>query len=176
MRPIVTDLSKIEKISQEEDDENWQFRDFLKKLNPEKIDETVQHLLQKITPLIDCTICANCCQQLEVTLTEEDLVKLTEHLKTPIYQFINHYLIEDAEAPQFIFKQQPCPFLKDNLCVEYAVRPQTCRNYPHLEKKYFSARLRTIINNCEICPIVFNVFENLKDETGFYSLFFKNCA
>lgn len=169
MRPILTDLNKIEEISQEENDENWEFRDFLKKINPEKIDEIVNHLFKKILLLIDCTACANCCKQLEVTLTEEDVEKLANDLKMPIYQFIDQYLIEDTEVPQFIFKNQPCPFLKDNLCLKYAVRPQTCRQYPHLQKKYFSARLRTINKNCEICPIVFNVFENLKDETGFCS-------
>ncbi|MBN2092811.1 YkgJ family cysteine cluster protein [candidate division KSB1 bacterium] len=167
MRPIITDLMKIELTSQEEKDENWKFREFLKKINPEKVDEIVYNLLQKIAPQIDCTACANCCKQLEVSLTEEDVDKMAKHLNLSLYQLIDQYLNEDFEAPQFIFKNQPCPFLKDNLCLEYSERPETCRSYPHLERKFFSSRLRTIINNCEVCPIVFNVFENLKDETGF---------
>jgi hypothetical protein len=43
-------------------------------------------------------------------------------------------------------------------------RPNDCRLFPHLHKKGFVFRLIQVVENCSICPIVFNVFERLKQE------------
>ncbi|MBN1676299.1 MAG: hypothetical protein JXR37_34970 [Kiritimatiellae bacterium] len=37
-----------------------------------------------------------------------------------------------------------------------------CRSYPHLHKKPFVARLTQAYSNCSVCPIVYNVYEELK--------------
>ena len=43
-------------------------------------------------------------------------------------------------------------------------RPKDCVSYPYLLKKDFTSRLMGVIGNCSVCPIVFNVYELLKDE------------
>ena len=48
--------------------------------------------------------------------------------------------------------------------IVYAHRPKDCHSYPHLHKKEFVFRLWGVVENCSICPIVFNVYEQLKDE------------
>ena len=46
----------------------------------------------------------------------------------------------------------------------YPCRPDDCRSFPHLHKEEFVFRLIQAVENCWICPIVFNVFERLKIE------------
>ncbi|MFH1965187.1 MAG: hypothetical protein ABIJ42_06545, partial [Acidobacteriota bacterium] len=50
----------------------------------------------------------------------------------------------------------------------YSARPEDCRSYPHLHKKKFVFRVSGVFSNCSRCPIVYNVYELLKDEL--YSL------
>lgn len=40
---------------------------------------------------------------------------------------------------------------------------ENCISYPHLHKKDFTSRLIGVIENCSVCPIVFNVYERLKE-------------
>jgi Fe-S-cluster containining protein len=54
--------------------------------------------------------------------------------------------------------------LDQNQCRVYEHRPKACRSYPHLHKKDFVSRLVGVLWNYSICPMVFNVFERLKDE------------
>jgi hypothetical protein len=51
---IETDLSRIKALSQEHDDENWDFRSWLKQNAPHNIDGIIQGLSQKYFTLIDC--------------------------------------------------------------------------------------------------------------------------
>jgi len=59
---IEIDLSRIQQLSQEHDDENWEFRSWLKQYAPDDIDGLVKTLSKKCFALIDCTQCANCCR------------------------------------------------------------------------------------------------------------------
>jgi Fe-S-cluster containining protein len=55
----------------------------------------------------------------------------------------------------------PCPLLDGNLCSVYNARPDECREYPHLHSDFRAASISRI-NNAFICPIVFNVIEEMK--------------
>jgi hypothetical protein len=63
---IETDLSRIKQLSEEHDDENWDFRSWLKQNAPDNIDGIVHGLSQKYFTLIDCKQCANCCRSLHL--------------------------------------------------------------------------------------------------------------
>jgi hypothetical protein len=54
---IETDLSRIQSLSREHDEENWEFRSWLKQNAPDNIDGIVEALSQKYFALIDCTQC-----------------------------------------------------------------------------------------------------------------------
>jgi hypothetical protein len=56
------DLLRIQQLSEEHDDENWEFRSWLKQYAPRDIDALVKGLNQKYFALIDCKQCANCCR------------------------------------------------------------------------------------------------------------------
>ena len=70
---IETDLLRLQQLSQEHDDENWEFRSWLKQNAPDNIDGIVKALSQKYFSLIDCTQCANCCRSLQTEFKKSEL-------------------------------------------------------------------------------------------------------
>jgi Fe-S-cluster containining protein len=79
-------------------------------------------------------------------------------------EFKNQFLTADEESGKHVFKEIPCLLLKDNKCSIYSHRPKDCRSYQHLHKNDFVTRLWGVVENCSICPIAFNVYEQLKSE------------
>lgn len=161
-----TNINKIKELSKKKEDENWEFRSFLKvcDISSKKIDTIMHKLYRKISSEIDCKTCANCCKEILPTLDHEDIEKLSKGLGISAIQFSDQYLVKDGESEKFVFNKKPCPFLKDNSCSCHAYRPKDCISYPHLHKNDFVFRLINVIDNCSFCPIVFNVYECLKDE------------
>jgi uncharacterized protein len=162
---IITDLNQIKKIAAKKEDENWEYRAYLKGLSmpSEKIDTIVHHILAEVTAQIDCTQCGNCCKQIRPTLDEEDIRIFANGLKLAVDEFREQYLTLEEDAPSvIIFNNLPCPFLVDLRCGNYPNRPKECQSYPHLHKPEFTSRSISVLFNYEICPIVFNVFEQLK--------------
>ncbi|MBT9165148.1 MAG: hypothetical protein DDT22_01100 [candidate division WS2 bacterium] len=161
-----TDLKRIRELSKEREDENWEFRSSLKNcdISEEEIDSIVHKLYQRVASQMDCRICANCCKEIQPVSDQEDIDRFSKCLVISVAQFKNQYLVKYEEPEKFVFNKKPCPFLKDNLCSHYACRPKDCVSYPHLDKSGFIFRLINIIENYAICPIVFNVYECLKNE------------
>ena len=159
-----TNLKIIERTSKLKKDENWEFRAFLKgyDIPPEELDSIVHELLDYVSSEIDCTKCANCCKKVSPLLKENDLKKLSENIGMSIVEFKKQFLKKTDEG-DCTFSRMPCPFLENNICTQYKYRPKDCRSYPHLHKEDFVFRLIGVIDNYSICPIVFNVYELLKE-------------
>jgi Fe-S-cluster containining protein len=167
---IERDIKKIKKIAQLKEEENWEFRIFLKSLaiGSEELDSIVHRLNRSVSSKIDCRECGNCCREVRPLLDQEDISKMAAGLKLPKQEFKRRYLTKHIAKPfEYIFKKLPCQFLVDNQCVYYEFRPKTCILYPYLNKVGFSTRLINVVNSCSICPIVFNVYEQLKIELMF---------
>ena len=156
---IETNLSRIEKLSQERYDENWDFRSWLKQNAPNNIDGVVRALSQKYFAIIDCKQCANCCRSLQVEFKRSDLLNIAKTLGQSMKAFEKQFMSEGKVNP-------PCPMLDGKLCSIYENRPGVCSSYPHLEKPHFTSRLMGVIDNLSICPIAFNSFEELKTKLG----------
>lgn len=152
---IVIDLLRIRQLSQERDDENWEFRSWLKQYAPDGIDGLVKALSQKYFALIDCTQCANCCRSLQMEFKKSELHAIARTLGQSIEAFQKESMSEGKVNP-------PCPMLNGKLCSIYENRPDVCRSFPHLEQPEFTSRLIGVIDNVAICPIAFNAFEELK--------------
>src|SRR6516164_493535 len=101
---IETDLSRINQLSQEHDDENWEFRSWLKQNAPDNIDGIVQSLSQKYFTLIDCTQCANCCRSLQTEFNKSELHTIAKTLGQSITEFEKQFMSEGMVKP-------PCPML-----------------------------------------------------------------
>jgi Fe-S-cluster containining protein len=93
-----------------------------------------------------------------------DVRRVAKHLDLSLNEFRSRFLMDEPEREGSVFRNQPCPFLQDNLCTVYDDRPNDCRSYPHLQKRDFVFRMNQAFSNCSICPIVFNVYEQLKRE------------
>ena len=158
-----TDLSRIQQLSKEHDDENWEFRSWLKQNAPNNIDDVVKALSQKYFALIDCTQCANCCRSLQTEFKKSELHTIANTLGQSIEAFEKQFMSEGMVNP-------PCPMLNGKLCSIYENRPEVCRSYPHLEQPNFTFRLMGVIENVAICPIAFNAYEELKTKLGWLQL------
>ena len=158
-----TDLIKIGNLAKQREDENWTFRTFLKGYDIKNLDTIVRNLFKQVSEAIDCTACGNCCKAMQPILKKKDINKLSKTLNITPDQFIAKYVDKDKDGDN-ILNQIPCPFLNDNKCTLYDARPVDCSSYPHLHKKDFVFRLIGVINNYSICPIVFNVYEALKNQ------------
>ena len=163
---LETDPKRIEELAREKEDANWAFRCFLKAcdLSVEEIDSVVHELYETISSQIDCLQCANCCKVVRPLLKFRDIKRLATHLGLPVEEFMAEYLEENEDDEGHFFKSAPCPFLDENSCTIYAQRPNDCRSYPHLHKHEFVFRLNQAFSNCSVCPIVYNVYEQLKQE------------
>jgi Fe-S-cluster containining protein len=171
---IEKDLHTIERVAKEKEEENWEFRSFLKQLDIEieKLDAIVRQVTAEVTSQIDCTECGNCCKRVRPELDKEDITRFAKGLKISVEDLRDKYLIqnEDTGSNQ-IFNSLPCPFLENNMCMNYECRPKACASYPHLDKDEFVFRVWGVIENYAICPIVFNVYNQLKNEQWHYNDF-----
>ncbi len=157
-----TDLKKIQELAKKREDENWEFRTFLKGYRGGNLDSIVHELVKKYTDSIDCTACGNCCRKTHPFLKKNDIIVLSKRLKISITQFKKEYVQKDEDGDEW-FNEHPCPFLSDNKCLQYDSRPADCKSFPHIHKKHFTTRLIGVMRNYSICPIVFNVYEELKN-------------
>ena len=158
---LITDLVKIKQIAKEKQAENDNFQIFLKNQNEKEIDLLIQELNDSMTPQIDCTKCGNCCKSLMIHITAEETDQLSDHLKISVDQ-IKEQFIEQSEQGQMILNTVPCHFLTNTSCSIYEHRFTECREFPHLHKPHFIRRLFSTMRYYEICPIIFNVVEQLK--------------
>lgn len=160
------DLARIRRLAEEREDENWRFRTFLKGQDGEEMDGIVHAILAEVAPHIDCTACANCCCVMQPVLEDADITRLADGLSLREDAFQEAYTEEQEEFGEtyLVLKGKPCVFLKDKKCTVYAHRPEACRSYPHLHKDEFISRLMGVVSRYGVCPIVFNVYERLKED------------
>jgi uncharacterized protein len=117
---IEIDLSRIQRLLQEHDSENWEFRSWLKQYAPDNIDGLVKALSQKYFALIHCTQCANCCRSLQMEFKKNELHAIARTLGQSIKAFQKQSMSEGKVNP-------PCPMLTGKLCSIYENRPDVCR-------------------------------------------------
>ncbi len=134
----------------------------LKARQPKNLDDVVHELHEEAFKRFSCLDCANCCKTIGPRLTDRDIATLSKHLKMKPADFVEKYVVTD-EDNDFVFREHPCPFLlPDNYCMVYESRPKACREYPHTDRKRFYQILPLSHRNCETCPVVFEIFGELK--------------
>ena len=171
---MTPDPVRLRQIAEAGVEENFQFRDFLKhrtRLSSQAVDDLVFEIAAGIWKRTDCTACANCCVVVSPALTEDDVERLAGHLGMGSSEFKAKYLqpAESGADEPWVMRERPCPFLKDKRCSVYEHRPASCRGYPYLDRPEFKARTLGMIGRLSECPIVVEVWENLKQATRFRS-------
>jgi len=167
-----SDYENLEKLARKKEEENWEFRKFLKfydDLSDKELDKLVFKIADKIGSEIECTSCGRCCKELRPTFSQEDQKRVADRLMMTVEQLRDQHLKYDDtnDEPGWRTKGTPCPFQEDNKCTIYEDRPQNCRGYPYLHKPDFSYRTLGMIERTFTCPIVFNVMEELKEKLNF---------
>ena len=134
----------------------------LKKKKPKTLDDCVHDLHMDAFAQFSCLDCANCCKTIGPRLIDKDVERLAKHLKIKPSEFMVQYVLVDEDG-DMIFREHPCPFLMpDNYCMVYESRPRACREYPHTDRKSFYQILSLSHKNCETCPVVYEIFEEMK--------------
>ncbi len=162
---LETNPDIIARLAKERESENDAFREYLKQQDSKLVDATVHRLNEQVTPQIDCTQCGACCRQLMINVTEPDAERMAGHLQLTSEQFKSQYV--ECGSQMMIINTIPCHFLKENKCSAYESRFSECREFPHLHKNNFISRLFGTLVHYAMCPIIFNVVEQLKKATYF---------
>jgi len=149
------------------EEENSHFISFLKNRDNAALDEVAHGLNNKVSNDIDCTACGNCCRSLVINVTPKEVGMLADHLKTSSDAIKEKY-IEESQQGNYFINTIPCHFLADNKCTIYEHRFRECRDFPHLHKPGFKARLPGTLMHYGRCPIVYNVIEEMKLLLGFF--------
>lgn len=144
-------VDKIGQMAFDRNDENRSFREFLRMQNPDDIDRIVNALNAQITPLISCVECGACCNQVRPIATDEEMLK-----------FVDEDKIDELRYEPGIV----CKHLNGKKCNIYADRYEHCKLFPYLDQVGFVKRISGVMFNYELCPIVFNVVEQLKLKLG----------
>jgi Fe-S-cluster containining protein len=161
-------LKNIATYASEHEDDNETFRIWLKRQDSKKIDGLVHRLNKEIEPQIDCTTCGNCCSQLMINVEDAAVERLSERLGITQKTFLSRY-VEKGGYMQ-VFNKVPCHFLADCKCTVYEHRPSACRDFPSLHQPNFNSRLFATFMHYSICPIIYNVVERLKEDSGYNNL------
>lgn len=138
---------------------------FVRKLTPhrgKRLDRLAEELHEAAFARISCLDCGNCCRRIPPIVTDEDALRLANHLSMPLQAFRQQYLTTDEDG-DVVMNQSPCPFLgKDNRCAVYEQRPAACRKYPHTDARQFSDHLSYQGENACYCPAVYHILEEMK--------------
>jgi Fe-S-cluster containining protein len=167
---LITDLALIAHEAESRADDYAAFRYFveLDERSDADLDGLVQSIAMPIVTAIDCTKCANCCRSLSVYLTEEDAHRVIAGTFIPLEQLLSEVIDCEraASAEEWgVFRQRPCVFLKGERCSIYEHRPESCRLYPAFTPDFRWA-LADILGGVGLCPIIYNVIEELQQALG----------
>src|SRR5687768_10059071 len=138
-REPITDLAYIQQATAANEAENLAFRVFVKaelELSDRRLNAVVRETTEQVWARIDCRTCANCCKTQHPLFSRTEAERIAEYLGMSLQELRQRYLDSNAEAGKYITRQLPCPFLHNNLCSVYPVRPAVCENYPHLYRNF----------------------------------------
>ncbi len=160
------DPLKVAELAKRRQDENWRFRSVLKMLPRARIRQVnarARMYGEAAQAKMDCTTCAACCRNNWIPVEEHEVERLAGALRLSPAEVRALYVTHD-EGEDGI-DARPCPFLSGNLCTVYEARPDCCRTYPYIGGDIPSRSLQ-ILERAEHCPIVFEMWERLKQDFG----------
>lgn len=160
---------KVKFMAKKKENENIRFRSYLKAHADEtKLDEQFLKLHNELFREYDCNRCRNCCKMFYGNIPEEDIQKDAEYLKMSKEQFVDFFLQKDKKIGDYLTKHKPCDFLQENgECKLGDCRPENCKKYPYTNQPERLESLLSVLNAVEVCPVVFEIYERLKEEYGF---------
>ena len=152
---------QLRKTARRMEDENLQFRTFLKiHADGDELDRQFLELHRELFAEFDCCKCANCCKELTTPLQDEEIASISAFLGMEQQDFIEDYLSEGEDGLELA---APCRFLGDDgKCAIQECKPKECRCFPYTDKPDRVQSLFGVLSNARVCPIVFEMLERLK--------------
>lgn len=144
------------------ENENLRFRSFLKShADEDELDRHFWELHQKLFAGYDCCRCGNCCRAFSTTLSDEEITAIAKCLSLERQEFITRFLVESTGGWEL---QAPCRFLGiDGKCQIQDCKPAECKGFPYTDRPERLWSLYSILSAAEVCPVVFEILERLKD-------------
>ena len=162
-------IENLESLAKEKLNENYKFRTYLKNhADPQELDVQFKQLHKKYFAVYDCSKCHNCCIKLKGTIPENDLKRDAEYLKVTTNEFKSKYLDDKLRNHEYDTKNCPCDFFDGKECILGDCKPESCKNYPHTNKDNRLASMWSIVDNTSICPVVYEIIEELKKIYNFH--------
>lgn len=165
MLAIQKDHEVLALAATEKQEENEHFKTYLKTKDAFEVDRQVMAINAEVEAAIDCLECGKCCTRLMVNIDDAAILRLAERLQLTEAAFRERY-VEGGTFMSFL-NAIPCQFLNGKACTVYDIRPAECRNFPQLDRPGFTHRMFGTFSHYGMCPIIFNVVENLKRASGF---------
>lgn len=141
----------------------------LEKNPPVKVDSKIAAMEKEVWEETDCLTCANCCKTMTPTFTNRDIKRISSHFKMTPEAFKEKWLRQERGGDRdWLNKAEPCQFLdlKTNRCSIYEVRPDDCRGFPHLTKK-FKDYSHVHKQNVEYCPATYRLVQKMMERLKF---------
>ena len=161
-------IEKLQYWATKKENENYRFRTFLKmNAEPSKLDGQFRKLHEKYFAEHDCSSCRNCCKKYCGTIPYEDIQKDAEYLGLSVADFTEKYLKRESNSEGYNTRNCPCDFLQNNICILGNHKPDSCKMYPYTNQADRMGSLLSIIDNTAICPVVYEIMEELKTIYGF---------
>ena len=159
----------VKRLAQKKEEENYAFRSFLKGYaNPKAFDKKVNRLHRELFANYDCSKCRNCCKEFHGSIPVEDIEKDAKYLKLDVSEFKRKFLEKDDAGGNYITRHKPCDFLQsDGSCLLGECRPRSCKEYPHTNKRDRIGSLLSMLENAEVCPVVYEIIERLKQDPDY---------
>jgi uncharacterized protein len=161
------ELEFIREESRSRAHENDAFRVFIRQFKSSEFDFILHRIADEITARVDCTACGNCCRELHPAVLEEEIPTIAEAKGISKEAFTEQFLNLSENREYHVLNHPPCVFLDGTVCSIYARRPVSCGGYPHLDVADQKFRIRRLMDQYGVCPIVYFTVELLKKELGF---------
>ncbi len=159
----------VQEEAKKRENENMRFRTHLKcHVDEKQLDRDFLRLHKKFFKDYDCSQCRNCCKMCCAEFSREDISRNAALLGLSEAVFIEKYLEPDQLGKNYYSKHVPCDFLKGTGdCMLGECRPEGCRLYPYTDQPERLHSLYSVLSAVEICPVAFEIFEELKREYRF---------
>jgi len=106
---------------------------------------------ERLRGIAPCECCGRCCHQPYITVRDEEVERISEHVGTDPLDFVLKYLYREDD--RWLFRKTaggPCAFLgKDNRCTIWPGRPEICGDFPYMVSKLMSIVYLAIVHDVE---------------------------
>ena len=149
--------------------QNYSFRKFLKmRADRDELDAQFLELHNELFEGFDCCKCSNCCKYYRIFLSSDEVVRIAGFLGLSQSRFAEEYLADAGDEGQYELSGKPCLFLgNDGRCRIEDCKPEVCVDFPYTDQPDRLSSMFSIIEHAEICPVVFEILERLKEMYGF---------